>query len=74
MTAERGIRSMAGVFVLLSLGLGLEGSPVFSSVNWLWFTAFVGANLLQSGLTGFCPGITILKKLGLRGADAAPVR
>ncbi len=72
MTAERGVRVMAGFFVLLSLGLGVEGSPIFVSASWLWFTVFVGANLLQSGFTGFCPALVILRKLGLR--DAAPPR
>ncbi len=65
MSAERGVRIMAGTFVLLSLGLGVEGSPIFASPNWLWFTAFVGANLLQSGFTGFCPAEIVMRKLGL---------
>lgn len=69
MSAERGVRIMAGTFVLLSLGLGVEGSPIFASQNWLWFTAFVGANLLQSGFTGFCPAEIVMRKLGL-GAKA----
>lgn len=66
MTAERLIRIFAGSFVLLSLALGVEASPLFASANWLWFTAFVGANLLQSGFTRFCPLETILKKLGVK--------
>jgi hypothetical protein len=70
MTAERGVRAVAGVFVLASLGLGVEGSPIFVSASWLWFTAFVGANLLQSAFTGFCPAIIVLRKCGLK--DAAP--
>lgn len=75
MTVERGIRAMAGTFVLLSLALGVEGSPLFVSASWLWFTAFVGANLLQSAFTGFCPAVTVLRKLGLRdGASAEPAR
>jgi hypothetical protein len=65
MTPERIVRIVAGLFVLLSLSLGVEGSPLFHSTNWLWFTAFVGANLFQSGFTQFCPLEMILKKLGV---------
>ena len=65
MTPERIVRIVAGLFVLLSLSLGIEGSPLFHSPNWLWFTAFVGANLFQSGFTQFCPLEMILKKLGV---------
>ena len=57
-------RTMAGSFVLLSLLLGVEASPLFHHVNWLWFTVFVGVNLLQSGLSNWCLMDTILKKLG----------
>jgi hypothetical protein len=71
MTTEKAIRIMAGLFVLLSLGLGVEGSPIFVSRNWLWFTAFVGANLLQSAITGFCPAEMVFKKLGMRQAGQA---
>jgi hypothetical protein len=66
MCIDRIVNAMAGTFILLSLGLGVEASPVFHSVYWLWFTAFVGANLLQSSFTGFCPAAIILKKLGAR--------
>lgn len=66
MTTERIVRIMAGFFVLLSLSLGVEGSPLFHSSNWLWFTVFVGANLFQSGFTRFCPLEMILKKLGIQ--------
>ncbi len=72
MTADRAIRTVAGAFVLLSLGLGVPGSPIFVNANFLWFTAFVGANLFQSGITGFCPGLIVMKKLGLKGAPAQP--
>ena len=68
MTTERIIRSMAGSLVLLSLALGLEASPIFHSVNWLWFTAFIGLNLFQSGFTKFCPPELLLKKLGVKQA------
>ena len=54
MTIERIIRIMAGAFILLSLALGIEGSPIFVSKWFLAFTAFVGFNLLQSGFTGSC--------------------
>ncbi len=73
MTAERGVRVVAGFLVLLSLALGVQGSPIFVNANWLWFTAFVGVNLVQSGFTGFCPALLVLRKLGLRdGASAQP--
>lgn len=65
MTVERYIRIFAGTFILLSLALGVEGSPLFVSKWWLAFTAFVGANLLQFGFTNRCPLGWILKKLGV---------
>jgi len=58
-------RVIAGTLVLLSLALGVKGSPLFHNVNWLWFTAFVGANLLQSGLTRWCLMERILRGLGV---------
>jgi len=66
MTTERIVRIVAGVFILLSLSLGVQGSPLFHNSNWLWFTVFVGANLFQSGFTRFCPLEMILKKLGIK--------
>ena len=66
MTVNRIVRIVAGFFVLLSLALGVEASPLFVNVNWLWFTAFVGFNLLQSGFTKFCPLDMILKRAGVR--------
>jgi hypothetical protein len=66
MTTERLVRIVAGFFVLSSLALGVEASPLFHSVNWLWFTVFVGANLFQSGFTKFCPLEIFLKKLGIK--------
>ncbi len=66
MTTERAIRIMAGFFVLLSLALGVEESPLFVSRWFLAFTAFVGFNLLQSGFTGFCPPEILLRKLGVK--------
>ncbi len=65
MTTERIVRIVAGFFILLSLSLGVQASPLFHSAYWLWFTAFVGANLLQSGFTRFCPLEIFLKKLGV---------
>jgi len=70
MSLDRMINAMAGFFILLSLGLGVEASPIFHSVYWLWFTAFVGANLLQSSFTGFCPAAIIFKKLGAKPGAA----
>ena len=66
MTTERIVRIVAGFFILLSLSLGVQGSPVFHTSNWLWFTAFVGLNLFQSGFTRFCPLEIILKKMGVK--------
>ena len=59
------VRTFAGLFILLSLALGVEGSPIFVSPWWLAFTAFVGVNLLQSSFTGWCPMEIILRKLGV---------
>jgi hypothetical protein len=65
MTIERSIRVIAGLFILVSLALGVQGSPLFVSPWWLAFTAFVGLNLFQFGFTNFCPLALILKKLGV---------
>jgi hypothetical protein len=65
MTIDRWIHVFAGTFILLSLLLGVPASPLFVSQWWLAFTAFVGANLFQYGLTNFCPLGWILKKLGV---------
>lgn len=61
MTINNGVRVVAGVFVLASLALGWWVHPY-----WLFFTAFVGVNLIQSAFTGFCPAEKILKKMGLK--------
>lgn len=61
MTVERCLRGIAGFFVLLSVLLAH-----YHSYYWLFFTAFVGLNLLKSALTNWCPMITILKKLGVK--------
>ena len=69
MTSWQMVRLLAGTFILLSLALGIPGSPVYVSAWWLGFTAFVGLNLLQSGITKWCLLESILGKLGLqRGA------
>jgi hypothetical protein len=66
MTVERYIRVIAGLFIMLSLALGVEGSPLFVNKWFLAFTAFVGLNLFQFGLTNFCPMGIILRKLGAK--------
>ena len=65
MNTNRMVRLFAGIFVLLSLALGVSESPVFVSRMFLWFTVFVGANLLQSSFTQFCPLEIMLKKIGV---------
>jgi hypothetical protein len=66
MTTERIVYVVAGFFILMSLALGVSASPLYQNANWLWFTAFVGANLFQSGFTGFCPLEIVLKRFGIR--------
>jgi len=66
MTTWKLVRVMAGFFILLSLALGVQESPLFVSRYWLYFTAFVGINLLQSGFTGWCLMENILRKLGIQ--------
>jgi hypothetical protein len=60
------VRLLAGLFILLSLALGIPGSPIFVNEWWLAFTAFVGLNLLQSALTRWCLMESILRKLGVQ--------
>ena len=64
MTSWQLTRLIGGTFILLSLALGVPGSPIFQSTNWLWITAFVGANFLQSGITNWCLMETIMRKIG----------
>ena len=71
MTVDRLIRIFAGSFILLSLALGVPGSPLYVSSWWLAFTAFVGANLLQSGLTRWCLMSSLLRRLGFKDDGAA---
>ncbi len=65
MTVDRAVMAFAGCMILVSLALSQIMSPY-----WLWFTAFVGANLLQSAFTGFCPAAMIFKRLGVRAGTA----
>lgn len=66
MNSWRIVRIIAGTFILLTLALGTEGSPIFVSQWFLAFTAFVGINLLQSGITQWCLMNSILRSLGIR--------
>ena len=61
-TVESMLRLIAGFFVILSVLLAQ-----YTDQRFLWFTLFVGANLLQSSFTGWCPAMTILRKLGVQG-------
>lgn len=61
MTLDRVVLAFAGVMILLSLALTLWVSPL-----WMWFTAFIGLNLIQSAFTGFCPAALVLRLFGLR--------
>ncbi|MEW6255250.1 MAG: DUF2892 domain-containing protein [Pseudomonadota bacterium] len=61
MSVDRAVMMFAGAVVLVSLALALTLSPL-----WLWFTGFVGANLIQASITGFCPAAMIFKKLGCK--------
>ncbi|PMS18585.1 DUF2892 domain-containing protein [Trinickia dabaoshanensis] len=67
MTSWQITRIVAGLIVLVTLALGAPASPLFLSAWWLWGTAFVGANLLQSGITQWCPMEIFMRKLGVRG-------
>ncbi len=66
MTSWQLVRLVAGSLILMSLALGIPGSPIFVSQWWLAVTAFVGVNLLQSALTKWCLMETIMRKLGAR--------
>jgi len=63
MTVNRYLRLIAGLFIMLTVGLSQLHSP-----NWLYFTAFIGLNLFQSSFTNWCPMMTILRKLGVAEA------
>lgn len=66
MTTNDYVRAFAGAFVLISLALGVEASPLFVSTHFLWVTGFVGLNLFQSAFTGVCPLVNILHKFGVK--------
>ena len=66
MTSWQLVRLFAGLFILLSLALGLPGSPLYVSSWWLAFTVFVGANLLQSAFTRWCLLESVMRKLGVK--------
>ena len=65
MNVDRAVFAFAGVMILLSLVLAL-----YVSSYWLLFTAFIGANMLQSAFTGFCPAAIIFRKLGAKAGAA----
>ena len=60
MTVNEALRLIAGIVILISIALA-----VYVNINWLWFTGFIGLNLLQSSFTKWCPMMTILRKAGL---------
>jgi hypothetical protein len=62
MNVEQLLRLIAGAFIAASVLLGMYVNPIF-----LWFTLFIGLNLLQSGFTGWCPMMAILRKAGVQG-------
>lgn len=64
-TVDQWVFRIAGLFVLISLALSQ-----LHSIHWLWFTAFVGANMLQASFTGFCPLAIVLRRLGVRAGAA----
>lgn len=65
MTIDKVVFAFAGTMILLSVALSQ-----YHSLNWLWFTAFVGINLFQSAFSGLCPLVVILKKLGFKPGQA----
>jgi len=67
MSVDRMVFAFAGTLILISLALSQLHSPA-----WLWFTAFIGANMLQASFTGFCPAAWIFRKLGARPGAAFP--
>ena len=67
MTVERLVRIIAGFFIMLSLALAhASGNVDMTQLSWLWFTAFVGFNLFQSGITRFCPMDIMLNRAGVK--------
>ncbi len=70
MSVERIVLAFAGIMIMLTVALGMPGSPIFHHEYWLFFTAFVGLNLFQSAFTGFCPLAIILKAMGKKPGPA----
>lgn len=67
MNVNRMIRTIAGLFIILSLVLAhFSGQVDLTKMSWLWLTAFVGINLFQSGITNWCLMATILKAAGVK--------
>jgi len=64
MSIDRIVMAFAGFMIMLTVALGVPASPIFHHEYWLFFTAFIGFNLLQSAFTGLCPLAAILKKMG----------
>ncbi|MDP3086153.1 MAG: DUF2892 domain-containing protein [Rubrivivax sp.] len=72
MTVNSAVSIFAGFMITLTLALAhFTGQIDMSHVGWLWFTAFVGANLFQMGFTGFCPAAKIFKALGLKDSGGS---
>ena len=65
MSLDRSVMMFAGIMVLLSVVLTAFVSPL-----WIWFTVFIGVNLIQSSITGFCPAAIVFKKLGVKSGCA----
>ena len=65
MNLDRAVLAFAGVMILASVALAHFVSPL-----WLWFTVFIGVNMLQASVTGFCPAAIIFRKLGVRAGCA----
>ncbi len=65
MTIDQLVFRIAGIFILVSLILAVS-----HSYYWLWFTAFVGANMIQASFTGFCPMAKLLKMIGIKPGEA----
>ena len=65
MTIDKAVMMFAGIMILASLALAHWVHPA-----WLWLTVFVGANLLQASVTGFCPAAMVFKRLGVKGGAA----
>lgn len=70
MSIERIVLAFAGIMIMLTVALGMPGSPIFHHEYWLYFTGFIGLNLLQSAFTGFCPLAMVLKAMGKQPGTA----